>query len=82
MQQFIQVLCVLLFLYMCVPLITLEALANFSHSWQEGKDLRDINFLKVLRTAGTDSKCHNLPQNISLHKATWAGAQVITLSMQ
>lgn len=55
MQQFMQILCVHLFLYVCVSLtlennfwkITLEALANASHSWQEGKDLRDINFLKV-----------------------------------
>lgn len=30
---------------MCVSLITLEALDNFSHSYQEGKDVRDINFL-------------------------------------
>lgn len=46
-KQFRQLFSVPLFLYMCVSLITLEALANFSDSWQEGKDLRDSNFLKV-----------------------------------
>lgn len=32
-------------LSICVSLITFEAPANFRHSWQKGKYLRDINFL-------------------------------------